>query len=382
MKKLFVLFAATILVAALVAPAMAADWKFYGSARVSGWSVNNDNGAGVEERNTRFQLQNNTRLGSRVSGGKIYGRFEFGINPDNDGADNTAGQTNNAQSNAAGTGVYTRLLYGVWDFGAGKLLVGKDYTPEYLGISTANQAGGSDSVMLTCGVPYAGRRGQIRLEFGGLHIALVDDHGVNDLQGTAATTKVAIPKIAASYDMKLDPISLTFAGSYLSYDVEQTGLPDLGVDAYYVGARATVKLGPIDLKGTLYYAQNGNELGLTAGGADGAMVVLGGTANAYVVDNDTIGYAITGTYKLSDMVQFQAGYGRFEAEMDDANAAGAGTGTTTDDDRVGYYIQSTITLAKGVFIVPEIGVIDFGQNNGGGQQGDNTYYGAKFQINF
>jgi hypothetical protein len=289
-------------------------------------------------------------------------------------------------------------LFGVWDFGSGKLLVGQDYTPEYLGISNANQAGGSDSVMLTCGVPYAGRRGQIRLEFGGLQIALVDENGMNNLgalnnAAAAGTVDSMLPKIAAQYSMKLDPVSLTFAGSYLSYDIERTGFQDLTVDAYFLAARGTVNLGPVGLKGVLYYAQNGNELGFTAGGTDGAVITNNAAATGAtsgIVDNDTLGFAITASYKLSDMIAFEAGWGKFEAEMDDAAAGNrvagvvtAGTsGTTTSDERVGYYLQSTITLAKGVYIVPEIGVVDFKDSNIGAAQGDQTYMGAKFQIDF
>jgi hypothetical protein len=409
MKKLFVLFAAVILVAALTAPAMAADWKFYGSARVSGWSIDTDNGAGVSQRTTRFQLQNNSRLGAKVSADKLYGRFEFGINPDIDLQNPTLGNGANAFAGndayeAFGTAgrdasdIYTRLLFGVWDFGSGKLLVGQDYTPEYLGISNANQAGGSDSVMLTCGVPYTGRRAQIRLEFGGLQIALVDENGMNNLgalnnAAAAGTVDSMLPKIAAQYSMKLDPVSLTFAGSYLSYDIERTGFQDLTVDAYFLAARGMVDIGPVGLKAVIYYAQNGNELGFTAGGTDGAVITNNAAATGAtsgIVDNDTLGFAITASYKLSDMIAFEAGWGKFEAEMDDAAAGNliggvvtAGTsGTTTSDERVGYYLQSTITLAKGVYIVPEIGVVDFKDSNIGAAQGDQTYIGAKFQIDF
>ena len=375
MKKLFVLFAALILVAALTVPAMAADWKFYGSARVSGWSIDNETGAGISTRNTRFQMQNNTRLGSKVSGGKIYGRFEFGINPDNDTNAGVVG--NNGQANGAGPAIYTRLLFGVWDFGGGKLLVGKDYTPEYLGVSTANLATGSDSVMIGRGVPYAGRRGQIRLEFGGLHIALVDETAASPLGVVGATTEVTIPKLAIKYSLKLDPVALTLVGSYLSYDIEQIApAPSLNVDGYYLGGRGTVNVGPAAIKGVVWYGQNINELAFSGGTADGAIV-----AGTQVIDNDTLGYCLTISYKMSDMIGFQVGYGEVSSEQDDAGP-GSASGALTEDDRVAYYLQSTIKMAKGVSITPEVGVDDSKSSAAGADQGKNTYFGAKFQIDF
>jgi hypothetical protein len=45
-----------------------------------------------------------------------------------------------------------------------------------------------------------------------------------------------------------------------------------------------------------------------------------------------------------------------------------------------YYVQSTITLAPGVFITPEIGMFD-GKEDGAGNF-ETMYYGAKWQINF
>jgi hypothetical protein len=374
MKKLFVLFGITLLVAVVAAPAMAADWKFYGSSRVSGWSIDNTNGAGTSVRNTRFQLQNNSRLGARVSGGKIYGRFEFGLNPDGDTTAPVVGA--NAQTSTGDAGPYIRLFFGVWDFGAGKLLVGQDYTPEYLGTSNANMAGGSDSVMLGRGTPYTGRRAQLRLEFGEFHIALVDSTASGAL-GTGGTTEITIPKLAAKYTMKFDPVTFDIAGSYLSYDIKPAAAgPDFNIDAYYIGGRGTVNVGPATIKAVLYYAQNGNELAFSSLPADGAII-----AGASVIDNDTLGFTITVGYKLSDMIQFEAGYGRQQSEQDDAGV-GSKSGVLTEDDHVAYYIQSTITMAKGVYIVPEWGIDDYKSGPNGADQGKNTWFGAKFQIDF
>ncbi len=56
------------------------------------------------------------------------------------------------------------------------------------------------------------------------------------------------------------------------------------------------------------------------------------------------------------------------------------TAGTVKDDAVVYYLQTTINLAPGVMIVPEIGRIDC-KGTGVGQL-DVTYAGMKWQVNF
>jgi hypothetical protein len=400
MKKLFVLFAVSALIVAFTVPAAAGDWKFYGSARVSIFTMDRDDGMGRSERDTYFQLQNNSRLGARVSGKKVSGRFEWGVSGDADQAQNwnVVNSANNFTA-ASGTDVYLRHLFGSWDFGGGRFVVGHTTTPEYLGISSGIHGRGSDSVMIGWGVPYFGRRALLQLEFGGFKIALVDPtahSNLGEIDSTVlttgvtvpATTELTIPKIAASYDFKFDPVKITLAGSYLNYNIERQAWSDLSVDAWYFGGRLDAMLGPVRLRGVAFVTQNANELAKTSRAADGAMVINSNTANAAVVDNEGWGWAITANYKLNDMISFEAGYGNEEYEMDDANMAnatapaGTTTGTTQEDDVAGYYLQCMIKMAPGVYIVPEIGVDDRKQSATGGEEGDNTYFGAKFQIDF
>jgi hypothetical protein len=85
-----------------------------------------------------------------------------------------------------------------------------------------------------------------------------------------------------------------------------------------------------------------------------------------------LGYAIAAGFKANDMFAFEAGYGYVEVEE---------MGGALEDNEVqSYYVQSTITLAPGVFITPEIGMLD-GKEDGAGNF-ETMYYGAKWQINF
>ena len=76
---------------------------------------------------------------------------------------------------------------------------------------------------------------------------------------------------------------------------------------------------------------------------------------------------------MNDMLYFEGGYGYVVGDLDDAEE---------DDETSAYYLQAKINLAKGVFIVPEFGHYDLKDDSAGDDQGDATYYGLKWQINF
>ena len=69
------------------------------------------------------------------------------------------------------------------------------------------------------------------------------------------------------------------------------------------------------------------------------------------------------------------GLGRLDAE----------TQVDLEGNSLTYYINLPITLAKGVFIVPEISIFDLGENDTDGtavENGQRTVFGAKFQVDF
>ncbi len=106
MKKLLIIFA----VLCLAAPAMAADWNFYGSARMATfYSIADKDIEGDNDtiNRTLWDLQGNSRFGANVKvNDQIGGGFEYG------------------------TGVNLRKLFGTYTFGGGsELLIGQTYTP-------------------------------------------------------------------------------------------------------------------------------------------------------------------------------------------------------------------------------------------------------------
>lgn len=323
MKKLMVLVAALALVAGSAMTAAAADWNFYGSARVATYFQDSDD-------NYRQALQGNSRIGANVKvSDELTGRFEYGHGGGNTGL---------------------RLLYGEWNFGAGSLLVGQTYSP--LNMFPSIQVGvpdlGYETNLLAFGGVYSGREQILQLQFGGFKIAAVP---VN----APAGAEIDFPAIEANYFINFDAFRLEIAGGYQSYETAAGE-----VDSYVVALQGGANFGPAYVKGNVYMGENAGDLiWINTGGSNGA-----GTPGAGDVDN--IGFVLVAGMKVNDFASFEAGYGW--AEVDNG----------AEDEVKSYYLQSTLTLAPGVFIVPEIGQVDMVEAG----QPDYTYYGAKWQINF
>jgi hypothetical protein len=164
MKKLAVLFTAIALVCFAV-PAMAVDWNFYGSARMATFWTSNDfdeselrqgDAPLTEDSQLDWALQGNSRFGATVKHESVSGRFELGLK----------------SSSTGDVDVGTRRIFGSWNFGAGSLKVGKDYSPISQFIS--GQVYDGDLGLLGIGTMYGARVPQIALSFGGFEIALIE----------------------------------------------------------------------------------------------------------------------------------------------------------------------------------------------------------------
>jgi hypothetical protein len=340
MKKLMVLVAALALVAGFAMNAAAADWNFYGSARVATFFTDLDV---ADTTNYEQGLQGNARIGANVKvSDELTARFEYG------------------------TGVNTRILWGEWNFGAGSLGIGQHYTP--LNYFYSNQVYGSDNDLLAQGGVYSGRESMIRLKFGGFEIAAL---APKDTLIAGSGTEVSMPGIEANYNMVMDAFSFNLGAGYQTYELLGTATGDHDVDSYVVAFGAKTGFGPVSIGGNVYVGENiGNIMALSLDG-DNAWNDGGAQFDGTnVVDNEAMGFILVASFKANDMFGFEAGYGYAEAET----MGGAG-----DDNEVqSYYVQSTITLAPGVFITPEIGMFD--GKEGGSEE--TLYYGAKWQINF
>ena len=371
MKKLLVI----LMVLAFVAPAMAAEWNFYGSARMTYIYYDRDKEQNLgtagdtdgvnDDTDLRFDLQGNSRIGAKVKASDaVSGRFEWGVSSSNVG---------------------TRLMYGVWNFGSGKLTVGQDYTPSYTGISgqVGNSGAGDDSNLLATGVTYLSRDPQIKFTFGDFQLAFLrNDAAVNDYAAAFGydSTDSLFPKVEAAYTFKTDSMMFKPYLGFQTFDVETPGVgqTDETVTSYLAGVYGKLNFGAAYVNFNVFYAQNPGDYGLVLADGGEAGAFAGVDATGDIEDADGYGAALVVGFKINDMVKIEAGVGiiDFETEV---------LGQDVEDDSMTYYVQLPITLAKGVYIIPEIGAVDDDEVDAGLASFDQegyTYYGFKMQINF
>lgn len=360
MKKFIVLFATVALICAFSMPAAAMEektseefieslmagvggWKLYGSARMATWRID----TGMDE-DTQWDMQGNSRLGASVSHGAVGGGFEFAVNDE--------------------SGVNTRKLFGTWNTGAGQLLIGQSYVPTS-SMFYSNQVYGGDEDLLSTGQLYTSRRPMIQFKTGGFKVALVEpatagsivvgqDAAGDDIVADVDTT---LPKLEVAYSLSTDMFFVDVAAGYQSVDTE--GALNESLDSLVGTVGGGFSAGPVAVKLNAMYAENGGLYGVYSAWLS---LATGITPAGAIVDNEAMGYLGVVTFKANDMLTFEVGAGFREVELD-----------TASDEVLSYYVNTTVNLAKNVFIVPEFGVIDIDSYDD-----ETMYFGMKTQINW
>jgi hypothetical protein len=85
---------------------------------------------------------------------------------------------------------------------------------------------------------------------------------------------------------------------------------------------------------------------------------------------------LVGGLKVSDDLKFEAGGGFRSDNADNA------PGFSQPDDSWIVYAQAVMTLAPGVYVIPEVGCYDYMDDVAGNDEGYQWYAGAKWQIDF
>jgi hypothetical protein len=350
MRKLLILIVAGAFVLGYTVSALAqAEWSFSGSSRVETMmnSLSKEaSGLGFDDDDLFFAQNIVSNIMATVTAGDVGGGIQYW------------------------QGLYGpefAQIYGTWNFGAGTLLVGRSFTPANIFIS--NQVWGHDADMLWWGTLYMDTEPMLQL-------STRPDN--DDLTGVGVDTDTSMPKLEASYSFNVGPVALTVLGAYQSFDEVSAADKEYSIDSYVVGLVAKIGLGAAYINADVYTAQNlqqivphGEFLGANAS-ADYVLAVKDD-----IIDNDALAYCLVVGYTASPMLKFEAGYGSLETELDRPG--------TWEDEASAYYVNCQITLAPGVTVTPEIGKIDNKDRTEGGvvtPEGDTTYWGAKWMINF
>jgi hypothetical protein len=328
-----------------------------------------------------WNFQSNSRLGARVKADKVTGHIELGLKG-SDGGDIDVG---------------TRRAYGIWKFSdnAG-LKVGKDYSPVTRFIS--GQVFGSDDGLLGSGNFYGKRPGQIALQFGNFEIAAITNalstggYSIELPDGTKVTAPgVApagsdpdynFPKLEASWLLKLGSFDIRPFGGFQYFSVSDTSVTraagtltdDLDVYSYVVGLDSMLNIGAFYVGGQAAFGinwDNANWANARAGTA-GSKALLDGTDD--VKDTTTWTAMLVAGLNFTPQMKFEVG-GGYRADDPDLN-------DVDKDEMWQIYGQLVLTLAPGVYLVPEAGYLDKMDSFAGDDEGYQWYAGAKWQIDF
>jgi len=401
MKKLTIIALVVAIAAVFAVTASANEWNLYGSARMATYYTSQDYGNQFKsDTNTsgddvfgrsklndlQWNLQSNARIGATVKGDMVSGRFEYGT---------------------GGGNANIRRLYGVWHFTEGwGLKVGQDYTPITFFLS--GQVFDTDQGLLQVGNAYGARVGQVAVEgklgpgtfkFATITPATSTLDAFSVFGTTAATTERKFPKLEASYEFNLsDGMSLHAFGGYNGYKLywlapNAAGTIvdyDKNVNSYTVGLGADLNFGPFFVKPQVSYYLNGASAGwlntkLGLGALDITQTPFFSATDNDVVDVKSLMAMLALGFSPTESLTLEAGAGYLNSESDSYQVDPTRS-VKFKNTYMEYYLQAVITMAKGVYLVPEVGYRDYGDFEGdveGKQDLGNLWYaGAKWQINF
>lgn len=373
MKKFIMFLAALSMVLGFAVTAAMADVDLYGSVRFrTYWADKSKDYVGkypgatkaYDDEDLDWRIGYLTRWGVNYKSDKITGKVEL----------DTRDQDGDEGSSEIGD-IRVRHMYGEWDFGAGKLLIGQTFNPCTVYSSGLGYYSGGIQKFGGLGLKYF-RTSQIRLTFGDLQLAFLTPDTEQDLAADGfVDTDKTFPRIEARYSLKLDPVTIDFMGGWQSYEVVNALDKEEDVDSYQLGIYAKANFGPAYVKGVLTYMQNGGNYGLwSATVVEQNAVWEGGD----IQDNEAYGGSIVAGYKIDDMFTVEASAGLASSDNDDQ-------ALKNEDDAYVYTLLTKITLAPGFTIQPELIYEDRDEKTVQGvkyDKGDATIFGVFWVMNF
>ena len=212
----------------------------------------------------------------------------------------------------------------------------------------------------------------------GLHRA----HHIDD--DATRVYDLIIPKIEANYAFKGDEWFLDVFGGFQYYSIDYFQGNDPDVTSWVAGLGGGMTFGAFYVNLGGHYAYNAGAYG--AYGAEfGGLAAINDDfsidANQDVNDSSGYGFLAVLGWNLNDKWTIEAGGGYEYAELDVDGALGDGESVWQ------VYLNTTINVAPGFFIVPEVGYASYDYvasvTAPGEEPSPNVFYaGAKWQINF
>jgi hypothetical protein len=166
---------------------------------------------------------------------------------------------------------------------------------------------------------------------------------------------------------------------------------EFSVDSWGIGIGAKVPIGPFYVNAAFQYLQNPGNYGFAQNAPVALAAIVGDGVPANqsdVEDIDVWTGAIVLGFNLTSTLSFEGGWFHIDASTNSsANLTpGYAFGLDVNAQLDAYYIMATWSPAKNVFIVPEIGIVDFNSLEVDGSAdddlGDMLYIGIKWMINF
>jgi hypothetical protein len=172
----------------------------------------------------------------------------------------------------------------------------------------------------------------------------------------------------------MDQFELHFVGGYQTYEIENTAKSSTeNINSYVLAARGLFNFGPAYANLHLTYRQNGKNYGVKTVSSTESAVFQGNDLK------DAKGWGVVAAlgWKVNDMFTLEASYGGLSTEQD--------TDLNNEDDAAVYAALAKITMAPGVYIIPELIYQDNKDKTIDGvntDQGDATIFGVFWRIDF
>jgi hypothetical protein len=374
------------------APALAIDLNAYGNIKLGTfWTQNNFyNAAGDKRHDSDFSLDNfgDSFVGVKVKEGEYSGVAELGLyNP-----------------KAYSKGVEVRLLFAEWDFGEGKLRIGKTPSPY---VFRSQQVWDSDGGFNGYGSLWDGRYANIKVTMNnGLYVAAMQPRVGNQANNTTNVSPNAdvtaaysqtgnsyqttytdydtmLPKMVVGYEGKLDNWSYGGGVAGNMYKVTSSVNDSTPVKhdiySYLAFFHGKVDLAPLEFSYNVFAGQNTGDLMSTAtGNGTGNTLANPGQANGAYYDvlhgknSHTYGGFGQLGYRVTDRATLYTGASYV---VDDNSIAHA-------DARMASFVNVNYAVGKHFNIVPEVDYINDFKNSLGQKEPRSLIAGAKWQMSF